>query len=301
MSNFVKIRVPGSTANCGPAFDVMGMACSIYNELELKLLKEDTINIEVYGDGAKNIPCNSNNMVYQCIKLLVDKAKADYKGVHIKMTNNVPLSRGLGSSATAIVAGLYAANICLDNKFSNQDIFEMATEIEGHPDNVAPALFGGITVSTHTKHKLEYVSFMPNFDLKMIVAIPDFYLPTKKARAVLKQQVSLKDAIFNIGHTAMIIAGICQGKVEALKGAFQDKLHQDYRASLIPGMYDVFKAADDNGALGTTISGAGPTLIAYSVENYEEIGKAMVGAFAKNNIHARYLVLDIDSEGAKII
>ena len=125
---------------------------------------------------------------------------------------------------------------------------------------------------------------MPNFDLKMVVAIPDFYLPTKKARAALKQEVPLKDAIFNIGHTAMIIAAICQGKIEALKGAFADKLHQPYRADLIPGMYDVFAVANSKGALGTTISGAGPTLIAYTIENGEEIGKAMVEAFAKHNI-----------------
>lgn len=301
MSDFVKIRVPGTTANCGPGFDVMGIACSIYNELELKLLKDEEIKIEIYGDGAGNIPCDDRNMVWKCIKSLLEKAKADYKGVHIKMTNNVPLSRGLGSSATAIVSGLFAANLYLDNKFSVQDIFEMATEIEGHPDNVAPALFGGITVSTHTKQKLEYVSFMPNFPLKLVVAIPDFYLPTKKARAVLKQEVSLKDAIFNIGHASMIVAALCQGKVDALKGAFDDRLHQQYRASLIPGMYDVFKAADSEGALGTTISGAGPTLIAYTVENAEAIGQAMVEAFAKNNVQAKYLALDIDDKGARII
>lgn len=228
MSDFVKVRVPGTTANCGPGFDVMGIACSIYNELELKLLEEKNLCIEIYGDGATNIPCDERNMVWRSIEKLLVKAHLEkkYQGAHIKMTNNVPLSRGLGSSATAIVAGLFAANVFLNNRFSIQDIFELATEIEGHPDNVAPALFGGITVSTKTDYKLEYVSFMPNFDLKMVVAIPDFYLPTKKARAALKQEVPLKDAIFNIGHTAMIIAAICQGKIEALKGAFADKLHQ---------------------------------------------------------------------------
>ncbi len=301
MDDCIKIRVPGSTANCGPGFDVMGIACSIYNELEFKLLKDNTVNIDVYGDGAANIPCDERNMVWKCVKLLLDKAKTEYNGAYIKMTNNVPLSRGLGSSATAIVSGLFAANAYLDNKFSLQEIFEMATDIEGHPDNIAPALFGGITVSTHTKQKLEHISFMPDFDLKLVVAIPDFYLPTKKARAVLKQQVSLKDAIFNIGHTSMIVAALCQGKVSALKGAFQDRLHQQYRASLIPGIYDVFKAADDLGALGTTISGAGPTLIAYTLENSEIIGQAMVEAFAKNNVNATYLVLDIDDKGAQVI
>lgn len=303
MTDFVKVRVPGTTANCGPGFDVLGIACSIYNELELKLLEQPQLYIEIHGDGANNIPCDEKNMVWRSIKKLLIKTNLEqkYKGAHIKMTNNVPLSRGLGSSATAIVAGLFATNAFIGNKLSIQDIFELATDIEGHPDNVAPALFGGITVSTKTAYKLEYVSFMPTFPLKLVVAIPDFYLPTKKARAALKQEIPLKDAIFNIGHATMIIAAICQGKIEALKGAFEDKLHQPYRANLIPGMYDVFNAANEHGALGTTISGAGPTLIAYTIENADAIGQSMVQAFAKHNIKSKYLVLDIDSKGAQII
>ena len=298
MSDFVKIRVPGTTANCGPGFDVLGVACTIYNELELKLLKEKKLIIELSGDGADNIPRDERNVVWQCVKQVIDKAGANYQGAHIKMTNGVPLSRGLGSSATAIVAGLFAANAFLGYPLTQQQIFEMATAIEGHPDNIAPALFGGITVSANASGRLECVSFMPKFDLKMVVAIPDFYLPTKKARAVLKQEVPLKDAIFNIGHAALLITAMSQGRVDALKGAFEDRLHQPYRASLIPGMEDVFRAATDNGALGAVISGAGPTLIAYTVENGEAIGKAMVEAFSGHNVHSVYHVLDIDSKGA---
>lgn len=300
MCEFVSIKVPGTTANCGPGFDVLGIACSIYNELSLKLLQEDTLKIEISGDGAENIPRDERNMVWRTIQLFLNRTGLDkqYQGAHIKMVNNVPLSRGLGSSATAIVAGLYAANIFVGNKLSMQELFELATELEGHPDNVAPALFGGITVSAIISDRVEYVSFMPNFDLKLVVAIPDFYLPTKKARAVLKQEVSLKDAIFNIGHSSMIVAALCQGKVEALKGVFEDKLHQPYRAELIPGMYDVFEAANKMGALGTTISGAGPTLISYTLSNAEQIGQSMIEVFAKNNINAKYLILDIDNKGA---
>ena len=301
MSDFIKIRVPGTTANCGPGFDVMGIACTIYNELELKLLPEDKLIIELTGDGADNIPRNASNMVWQCIRKVIDETGAAYKGAHIKMHNGVPLSRGLGSSATAIVAGLYAANAYLGNPPSVQKLFEMATAIEGHPDNIAPALFGGITVSTHTETQLKCVSFMPDFPLKMVVAIPGFYLPTKKARAVLKQQVPLKDAIFNIGHAAMLLAALSQGRIDALQGAFEDRLHQPYRASLIPGMDDVFAAAKQNGALGAVISGAGPTLIAYTVKNGEAIGQAMVKAFAAHNVNAVCHVLDIDDKGARII
>ncbi len=118
--DFVKIRVPGTTANCGPGFDTLGMACSIYNELELKLLKDKSLKIEVYGDGANNIPCDERNMVWRTIEQLLQKADTEYKGAHIKMKNDVPLSRVLGSSDTAIVAGLFAANVYLDNKFTIQ-------------------------------------------------------------------------------------------------------------------------------------------------------------------------------------
>lgn len=299
----VKVRVPGTSANCGPGFDCLGVACTIYNELELTLLEEERLDIEITGDGAENIPVDERNIVWRSIQKLLERAgKArEYKGAIIRMNNGVPLSRGLGSSATAIVGGLKAANECLGNPFTNRDLLQMATEIEGHPDNVAPAIFGGFTVSIVRNGKPECFSLMPKLPLKLVVTVPDFFLPTKAARAVLPAEVPMKDAVFNIGRAAMLTAALSKGNKSFLRSVFDDALHQPYRAKLIPGMYDVFKAARAAGALGASMSGAGPCLIAFTVENADAVGMAMRDAFAKNNVKSQYHVFDIDGTGATVI
>lgn len=304
MEGFVKVVVPATTANCGPGFDVLGIACGLYNEIELKLHFDRQLIIEITGDGADELARDESNLVWQCIRKLLNKANSSYQGAHIKLHNKVPLSRGLGSSASAIVAGLVAANSYLGTIFSNDELLEMATAIEGHPDNVAPALLGGMVVSTYDDARVQYVRFIPQLDLQLVVAIPEFHLSTKKAREVLPTMVDYKDAIFNVGHASLIVAALAQGKVEALQDAFVDKLHQPYREALIPGMNTVFEAAKTKGALGVTISGAGPTLIAYTLKskaNGDSIGKAMVQAFNNHNIEAHYLVLDIDNQGAHVL
>lgn len=299
----VKVRVPGTSANCGPGFDCLGVACTIYNELELTLLEEERLDIEITGDGAENIPVDERNIVWRSIQKLLERAgKAqEYKGAIIRMDNGVPLSRGLGSSATAIVGGLKAANECLGSPFTNRDLLQLATEIEGHPDNVAPAIFGGFTISIVRNGKPECFSLMPKLPLKLVVTVPDFFLPTKAARAVLPAEVPMKDAVFNIGRAAMLTAALCKGNKSFLRSVFDDALHQPYRAKLIPGMYDVFKAARAAGALGASMSGAGPCLIAFTVENADAVGMAMRDAFAKNNVKSQYHVFDIDGTGATVI
>ena len=299
----VKVRVPGTSANCGPGFDCLGVACTIYNELELTLLEEERLDIEITGDGAENIPVDERNIVWRSIQKLLERAgKAqEYKGAIIRMDNGVPLSRGLGSSATAIVGGLKAANECLGNPFTNRDLLQMATEIEGHPDNVAPAIFGGFTISIVRNGKPECFSLMPKLPLKLVVTVPDFFLPTKAARAVLPAEVPMKDAVFNIGRAAMLTAALCKGNKSFLRSVFDDALYQPYRAKLIPGMYDVFKAARAAGALGASMSGAGPCLIAFTVENADAVGMAMRDAFARNNVKSEYHVFDIDGTGATVI
>ncbi len=300
---FVKVRVPGTSANCGPGFDCLGVACTIYNELELKLLPEERLEINITGDGAENIPTDERNIVWRSIQKLLKRAgkENEYKGAIINMHNGVPLSRGLGSSATAIVGGLKAANEFLGNPFTRRDLLQMATEIEGHPDNVAPAIFGGFTISIVRNNKPECFCLMPKLKMKLVVAVPDFFLPTKAARAVLPKEVPMQDAVYNIGRAAMLTAALCKGNKSFLRSVFDDALHQPYRAKLIPGMYDVFKAAREAGALGASMSGAGPCLIAFTAENPEAVGDAMVDAFAKHDVKAIYHVFDIDNQGAVAI
>lgn len=302
LSKAVKVRVPGTTANCGPGFDSIGIACNIYNELELTLCVEETITIEVIGEGAHSIPCDARNIVWKSIQFLLKKAnRQEYKGARIKMVNHIPLARGLGSSAAAIVAGLTAANAAIGSVFAKQAIFQMATELEGHPDNVAPAVFGGVTLSIMNANRAQCLSFIPEVKLKLVVAVPSFNLSTKAARKVLPETVTMQDAIFNISRTALLVGALCKGDLGHLKNALEDKLHQPYRSELIPGMQAVLMAANEHGALGAALSGAGPCMIAFTTNHMQEIGKAMVAAFKQHEVDARYLVLDIDTVGVQII
>lgn len=302
----VRVRVPGTSANCGPGFDCLGLACTVYNDLELRLTREPGLSITMTGEGATNIPCDNRNIVWRSAQYLLEKAGKDkeYRGAVIHMENRVPLSRGLGSSATAIVAGLTAANALIGNPFNRREILQFATNIEGHPDNVAPAIFGGFTVNAVTNGRVDCFSFLPRFRMKFVVAVPNFPLSTRMARKVLPTEVPMKDVIFNIGRASMLVAALTRGNERYLRLGLDDALHQPYRAELIPGMYDVFKAARRAGAAGATLSGAGPCLIAYVLERRhaeEAVGKAMLEAFRKHDVDARILTLDLDTHGAQIL
>jgi homoserine kinase len=301
MSVTVKVRVPGTTANCGPGFDTVGIACTIYSDLELILNEKGTLMIEIDGEGKGCIPTDKNNIIYQAVQAVLDKVGKPYQGIYLKLYNKIPLARGLGSSAAAIVGGLIAANAATGNTLTKEEIFSMATMIEGHPDNVAPAIFGGITISVMQGNKPAYLRFMPEKMLSMVVAIPEFNLSTHTARKVLPETITIKDAVFNISRVALLIGALCKGEFHHLQFALEDKVHQPYRQQLIPGMQQVFHAAVAKGAYGAALSGAGPCLIAFTESNCDEIGVAMVQAFTENNVKAEYVILTIDAEGAKVI
>ena len=303
LNRTIRVRVPGTSANCGPGFDAIGVACTIYNDLELTLKGEEGLVIEIEGEGAANIPADERNIVLRAIRTILKRAhrEDEVKGFHIRMTNHIPLSRGLGSSAAAIVAGLKAANALLGNRFSRRELLQMATNIEGHPDNVAPAIFGGFTISVVTRGRVECFSLMPRMPLKLVVAVPEFPLSTRLARSVLPEQVKMKDAVFNVSRAALLVAALTKGQPRFLRNAFADALHQPYREKLIPGMKSVFRAACRAGALGASLSGAGPCLIAYTLENEKAVGQAMVEAFQEHEIEAHALQLSLDAHGARIL
>ena len=295
----VKVRVPGTSANCGPGFDAIGIACTIYNELELTLSRDAGVLIEIEGEGSIGIPKDDKNIACQAVRLVLDKVKSDMRGMHLKMKNDIPMARGLGSSAAAIVAGLTAANLATGEQLTKQQLLEIATAMEGHPDNVAPAIFGGINVSVMSGEEVQSLKMVPPKNLYMVVAVPEFGLSTKAARQVLPKIVPFQDAIFNVSRASLLIGALAQGEFHLLRYALEDKLHQTYREKLIPGMQAVFKAAGDAGALGTAISGAGSCLIAFTEQNTHGIGDAMVEAFKANGIKARFRILEVDTEGAK--
>lgn len=299
----VRVRVPGTSANLGAGFDTLGIACSCYNELELSLHRDEYLDIELQGEGAKDIPTDNRNIVWQSITQVLKKAgvEQEFRGAKLHMTNGIPLSRGLGSSAAAIVGGIKAANEALGAPLSTQELLELATEIEGHPDNIAPALLGGMTISTVKNGHPETFRFIPKLHFKMVVAIPDFYLPTKAAREVLPEKVDRRDAISNIGNAAMLVAALLKGSKKFIYNAFDDRLHQPYRERLIPGMSDVFKEARTAGAMGAFLSGAGPCIIAFTDNSEEKVGTSMISAFADHGVKAEYRIFSLDRDGAVVI
>ena len=219
------------------------------------------------------------------------------------MHNRIPMSRGLGSSSSAIVAGIYAGNILSGNRFNDDELLGFATEIEGHPDNVAPALLGGFTISYMDGRKAHSLRVEPVKPLKFIAVVPERRLPTVLARQAIPKTVSHHDAVFNTSRASLLVGALLSGEYQYLASGLEDKLHQPYRAHLIPGLDDVFEAARNAGAYNAIISGAGSTVMAYAdvKADHEKIARAMQDAFLKNNEPCAYHILDLDLDGVKEI
>jgi homoserine kinase len=255
----VIVKVPASTANLGPGFDSLGMALSLYAWVSMNASKETRITL--VGDQMDGVPTDKSNLVYEVAQAVFLKAGIQQPELEISIRSDIPLTRGLGSSAAAIVGALVAANALIGNKLSEDELFQMATSLEKHPDNVGASLFGGIIAAAWDGARAEYVRMDPPAGMEILVAIPEFELSTKKARNVLPEQISLSDAVFNVSHSSLLTAALATGRLDLLRHAMRDKLHQPYRAALIPGMSTILQEATEQGALGAVLSGAGPTLL----------------------------------------
>lgn len=295
----ISIKIPATTANLGPGFDTLGMALDLYNIVEVEEAEENGINIKIIGLGEGIIPTNKENIVYKAAEKVFEKVGIYPQNLSIRLINNIPLSRGLGSSAAAIVGGLMAANQITGQHLSQKELLNLATEIEGHPDNVAPALLGGLIISCLDQGDVVYLRLDPPKELKAIMAIPDFYLSTEKARQALPKTVPLQDAVFNTSRVALFVAALTSGRLDLLDLATQDRLHQNYRSFLIPGMDDVFLDSKKAGAKAVAISGAGPSLIALATESTDEIAQAMQNAFSKHKIISKVQIMDICLQGCQ--
>lgn len=296
----VRVKVPASTANLGPGFDTLGMALNLYAWIEMGLA--ETTRIELYGDQMTGVPADKSNLIYKVAQMVFERAGIRHPELYIAMYSDIPLTRGLGSSASAIVGALAAANALIDRPFTDDDLFQMATELEHHPDNVGASLFGGIVVAFWDGKRAEHIRVEPHEQLEVLVAIPHFQLSTDKARGVLPREQSLENAVFNVGHSSVLVAALCTGRLDMIARAMKDALHQPYRALLVPGLGKILAEATDHGALGVALSGAGPTMLALvdrRSTRKAELEAFMRGTLKEEGIEATTMWLSPDRAGVQ--
>ncbi|MGK7922746.1 MAG: homoserine kinase [Trichodesmium sp.] len=295
----ITVTVPATTANIGPGFDCLGAALSLYNRLKFSIADSATeVKITVKGKEARRVITDKSNLAYQAFIKLYEYINQIPPSVIIEIDLGVPLARGLGSSATAIVGGLIGANQLAGNPLSENEVMNLAIAIEGHPDNVVPALLGGcrLTASTRTGWEICDIPWHP--DIVPVVAIPDFELSTVEARQVLPKEYSRADAIFNSAHLGILLRGLETGNGKWLQTGMKDQIHQPYRKSLIKGYESVRSAALNAGAYEMVISGAGPTLLALTNSfTSSTVVAAMTDAWKNNGVATEVQALKIDSKG----
>lgn len=305
MQKQVTVRVPATSANCGPGFDCLGLALTLYNDFTYQISDETFgFSLAVEGEGKERFHASGRNMAFSSFLHLWNKVTNRKRiGIALHMHNQVPQSRGLGSSSTAIVAGITAAGLLSGAGLSNDEILQEANLLEGHPDNVAPAIYGGFTVSIQEEGRAHTLRLLPKLPLQFIAVVPDTPLSTHLARQVIPVQVAHADAVFNASRTALLIAALEENKPELLRFALADRLHQPYRAALIPGMAAAFAAGEAAGAYKCIISGAGSTLLAYAAPEQDgrAIGEAMTRALAEAGQRAVYHLLNLNEKGTEIL
>jgi homoserine kinase len=324
MGRSFTVKVPATTANLGPGFDALGLALDLWNEAEFTspstpfhgVERGETLpppphemgrgsggevdwTVEVAGEGAGVLPLDATNLVARAARRLFERAgQAPPAGLRIRCTNRIPLGSGLGSSAAAVVAGLVGANALLAEPLDQPQVLRLAAVIEGHPDNAAAALLGGLVVVADNGGELiaRKIEIPP---LTVVVVVPAFNLPTHAARAALPGALPLGDAVFNLGRAALVVEALRTGDLDLLGFAMQDRLHQPYRLKLIPGAEAALAEARGAGAAAAALSGAGPGVVAFGREPLEPVSQAMLAAFHAAGLPARAWSLAVSAHGAQ--
>lgn len=313
----IEVRVPATVANLGPGFDCLGLALSLYNTIEVYEEKENGAGprVQVCGEGEGELPDGDENLTWAVFQSVFRRVAGEPPpSLRLRTTNRIPLARGLGSSASAIVGGILAANRLAGDPLSAEQVLELAAEKEGHPDNVAAALGGGVTICWESEDdgqgaarpsgtgRYRSLSLPPPPGITVAVAIPSFSLSTRKARAALPATVPLPDASFNAARTALLVAAVLQGRNDLLAEATRDRLHQPYRRSLVPGLEEALAAGRRAGALGVGLSGAGPSVFALvgAGTDARDVAAWMARAFAQRGVQCRTWCGDIAARGAEV-
>ncbi|CAM3140021.1 homoserine kinase [Paenibacillus taichungensis] len=298
----VTVKVPASTANLGPGFDTLGMALSLYAWLEMKPAEQTTFHL--HGDHLTGLPTDKSNLLYEVAQMVFNEAGISVPELEISMYSDIPLTRGLGSSASAIVGALAAANALIGTPLSDAKLLDMATSLEKHPDNVGASLYGGIITAAWDGSRVDHIIIEPHQDLQTLVIVPDFELSTSKARNVIPQQFDKSDVIHNISRSSLLVAALASGRLDMIQKAMSDRIHQPYRASLVPGMAEILENAVSHGALGAALSGAGPTVLTL-VDRHDtrklELEQYLIDTMSREGITASALWLDPDLDGVTVL
>ena len=295
----IRVRVPATSANLGPGFDSLGISLNIYNEYEFSLEK----NKGLFFEGVEKEFQNENNIIFMAIKKIFDKYDFKFEGIRIKIIKqDIPISRGLGSSSSCIVAGLIGAFALMGKEINKNEILSLAVDIEGHPDNVCPAIFGGLvsTIMVDGKKPL-YNCVEVKEGVKFIALIPRFKLSTEKARAILPKEVSFRDCVYNIGRAALLISCFSNGNYALLKEASKDRIHERFRSKLIDNFDEVYNKALELGAFSCFLSGAGPTLMAIVDSKDIDFVNNFMRFMKEQELNWDIKELKIDTHGAKIL
>ena len=301
----VRVKAPATTANMGPGYDCLGMALDVWNTIEIEVLDSGEPVVEVTGEGAGELGTGRDNLVYRSMEFLFQDSEQEMPLVRIRCDNAIPLARGMGSSAAAIAGGLVAANAICSQDYTPNDLLEMAATIEGHPDNVAAAVLGGmqlvISDKTEEGSRLYTVPINVPPELHAVVFVPQVRIATEDARAVLPEKVTMADAVHNMGRVGLLVASMATNHPEYLAIATQDLLHQPYRQPLFPAMKVIFKAALDAGALGVFLSGSGSTVLALTQGREMTVAYEMAEAARQASVEGNVSVTQPTVRGAHLI
>ncbi|MBM3125516.1 MAG: homoserine kinase [Chloroflexi bacterium] len=293
----IRIRVPATSANLGPGFDCLGLALNLWNEVTFEGSDETTYTVT--GEGQEKLNHKPRNLLIKSYRYLHEVCSARMTGVSVKALNRIPVGSGLGSSASAIVAGLAGANAMLKDPLAKEDLLELANELEGHPDNVAAALYGGLVISVVSKEEILTQRFdLP--ELTILIVIPEVTWPTRMARAVLPKSYSRNDAIFNIGRSAMVVNALREGDLDLLQRVMDDRIHQPYRLKHIDGGLAAYNLAKSFGAVA--LSGAGPSLIVFLRPHMgRQAISALTSVFEDRRIAVKSMILKPSNEGVQVV
>jgi len=308
----VSVKTPATIANLGPGFDSFGLAIPLYNVVSVEETVLPGSGIEINIINEKNnedneladVATDKTNIVYKAIELLYNFIGQIPNELKITIKTQIPIGRGLGSSSSVIVGGLIAANELLGRPADMKVLMSIATEIEGHPDNITPAFLGGVTMASWEEDGSVIYRKLPwNDEWKLMMCIPDYELNTEISRSVLPKEVPMKDAIFNLKRSAMLVDALYNKDEELLRAALKDKLHQPYREKLVPGLSDIMNnLKHTNGVIGTVLCGAGPSvMIIYNGINVGEIKEIVTNSWNYFNVKTNFINLPIEKEGAVIL